>query len=310
MKSTFLFFIQENAESTREEVDRLKSLIISMGQLSRNSISLLREQLRLIKDDANCDKNNFATEFQKIESIWTEIKELHECNERELINRLTVDHELELTDVRKLLTIKTDEVADLEAENSKLLEKLANSELDAETSKSRSSDQIDILKARIAELDEHVKNNEIDKTKAVNEMKDRLTREHKTEIESLRCRYKLMKNVDRTPSDTSLEKIDRPDQLGALQASSPTSSQSLYRRILDEKERQLDTANTQIDLLTKENTKFKNMIQSLTDGESQDNQANLTEQIDLLQKEKQKLRQKLNLERERSRRTEISTSKT
>lgn len=150
-------------------------------------------------------------------------------------------------------------------------------------------------------------NHEIEKTKAVNELKDRLIREHKTEIESLRCRYKLMKNVDRTPSDTSLEKIDRPE-IATLQASSPTSSsQSLYRRILDEKERQLDTANQHVELLSQENTKFKQMIQSLTDGEQQESLVQLKDQVETLQKEKEKLKQRLNMGR--SRRMEASVDK-
>lgn len=170
-----------------------------------------------------------------------------------------------------------------------------------------SSDEIDALKNRIAVLEQQVNSHEIEKTKAVNEMKDRLIREHKTEIESLRCRYKLMKNVDRTPSDTSLEKIDRPDLI-TLQASSPTSSSpSLYKRILDEKERQIETLNQQLEIFTAENTKFKQMIQSLTDDEQQESLIQLKDQIDLLQKEKVKLRQKLNMER--SRRMESSIDK-
>lgn len=264
-----------------------------MAQLSRNSIELLREQLRVMKDDVNCDKKDFVSEFKKIETTWSQLKEQNATNEREIINRLTVDHELELTDVRKLLTIKTDEVADLKIENSKLLEKLANSELETEKTKTRSSSEIDGLRARIAQLEEQMNNHETEKIKAVNEIKDRLIREHKTEIESLRCRYKLMKNVDRTPSDTSLERIERPD----LQASSPTSSQSLYRRILDEKERQLDAANSQVEMLSKENDGLKRTIQNLTEGEPQESVDQMKMQIDNLQKDKQKLRQKLQYER-------------
>lgn len=264
-----------------------------MAQLSRNSIELLREQLRVVKDDVNCDKNDFAAEFKRIETTWSNLKEQNATNEREIINRLTVDHELELTDVRKLLTIKTDEVAELKIDNSKLLEKLANSELETETTKTRSSSEIDALKARIAQLEEQMNNHETEKIKAVNDLKDRLIREHKTEIESLRCRYKLMKNVDRTPSDTSLERIERPD----LQASSPTSSQSLYRRILDEKERQLDAANSQVDLLSKENDILKRTIQNLTEGEQLESVDQMKLQIEALQKDKHKLRQKLHYER-------------
>lgn len=285
--------MQDNAGTAQLEIERLKSLLIQMAQLSHHSIELLREQLRVVKDGVNCDKKDFAAEFKKIETIWSDLKEQNETNEREIINRLTVDHELELTDVRKLLTMKTDEVAEMKIENSKLLEKLANSELETETSKARSSSEIDALKARIAQLEDQMKNHETEKTKAVNEIKDRLIREHKTEIESLRCRYKLMKNVDRTPSDTSLERIERPD----LQASSPTSSQSLYRRILDEKERQLDASNSQVDLLSKENDVLKRTIQNLTEGEQPESVDQMKIQIDALQKDKLKLRQKLHYER-------------
>lgn len=272
-----------------------------MGQLAGNSISLLREQLRVIKENADCDK---TIELQKVEEAWIEFKGIAERNERELIHRLTVDHELELTDVRKLLSVKTNEVDDLKAENSKLLRRLADSKLDAETSKTRSSDEIDLLKDRIGALEAAVKSNESDRTKAVNETRDRLIREHKTELESLRCRYKLMKNVDRMPTDASLEKVERPE-LAQLQDGSPSSSPGLYRRILEEKERLLDTANTQVDALTKENDRLKQMVQSLSDGDSHD--AHLKEQVESLQKEKLKLRQKLTYER--SRRTEASASK-
>lgn len=287
--------MQENAGTAQLEIERLKSLLVAMAQLSRDSIELLREQLRGVKDNVNCDKKDLAAEFQRIDTMWTNLKEQNATNEREIINRLTVDHELELSDVRKLLDIKGDEVAELKIENSKLLEKLANSELETETSKTRSSSEIDGLKARIAQLEEQLNNHDTEKTKAVNEIKDRLIREHKTEIESLRCRYKLMKNVDRTPSDTSLERIERPD----LQASSPTSSQSLYRRILDEKERQLDAANSQLDVFSKENDALKRTIQNLTEGDQLESMDQMKVQIDALQKEKLKLRQKLHHERSR-----------
>ncbi|XP_031622941.1 RB1-inducible coiled-coil protein 1 isoform X2 [Contarinia nasturtii] len=287
---------EDNAGTAQIEIERLKTLLVAMAQISRNSIELLRKQLVELRDGVNCDKNDVAVEFKKIETMWSNLKEGTETNEREIINRLTVDHELELTDVRKLLTMKTDEVVDLKAENSKLLEKLANSELETETSKTRSSNEIDALKARIAQLEDRVKGHETEKTKAVNEIKDRLIREHKTEIESLRCRYKLMKNVDRTPSDTSLERVERPE----LQACSPTSSQSLYRRILDEKERQLDAANSQVDVLSKQNDELKRTIQNLTEGETLESVDQMKIQIDTLQKEKYKLRQKLHYERSKN----------
>lgn len=298
------------------ENDRLKALLQSMSQLSLSSIALLRDQLRAIGDDVNCNRTNFSSEFEKIENAWTSLKQQQVNSEREVVNRLTVDHELELNDVRKCLTTKDDEIAALKCDNSKLLEKLANTKLESERVAKQKTDETDTLLARLEELQQKVAHFECDREKAVNELKDTLNREHKTELESLRCRYKLLKNMDRSPSDTSLEKIDRPELIefersggrSTLQASSPkspTSGQSLYRRILDEKERQIDDLNSQMQSMMTENAQLKDAVQTLTDYEQpRDTEAmdKLQEKIDALQKDKLRLKQKLNSER--SRRTE------
>ncbi|XP_043657285.1 RB1-inducible coiled-coil protein 1 [Drosophila teissieri] len=51
---------------------------------------------------------------------------------------------------------------------------------------------------------------EQDKQAAVAQAREELIHEHKTELESLRCRFKLMTSMERSPSDSSLEKIERP----------------------------------------------------------------------------------------------------
>lgn len=305
--------------TTRLEVERLKALIRSMSQFSSNSISLLREQLRSIKEDSRCDKVHFAAEFKKLEEAWVDLKHQNENNERELINRLTVDHELELSDVRKTLTAKDDEIAALKCDNNKLIERLANAELSKAENLKASSTEVETLKLRIAALEQQANEFEMDKEKAVNVMKEKLICEHKTEIESLRCRFKLIKTMERSPSDTSLEKIDRPELIDyersgvgsrstllASSPKSPTSGQSLFKRILDEKERQLDISNAQLQNLKIENAKLKDAIQSLTDYDQPESLNKLKEQVEALQKDKLKLKQKLNMER--SKRMELSTS--
>lgn len=289
-----------------------------MSQLSLNSIALLRDQLRNVGDDVNSNRANFASDFERIENTWSSLKQQQENSERELVNQLTVDHELELNDIRKGLTTKDDEIAALKCDNRKLLEKLANTKLESERIAKQTTDETDTLRARLEELQQRVANFENDKEKAVNELKDKLNREHKTEIESLRCRYKLMKNMDRSPSDTSLEKVDRPELIeyersggrSTLQASSPKSpstGQSLYRRILDEKEHQINDLDNQVQMLMKDNAQLKEAIQSLTDYEQPDQVTveQLQEKVDALQKDKVRLKQKLNSER--SRRTETAT---
>lgn len=285
-----------------------------MSHLSLNSISLLREQLRAIREDSHCDKAQLADNFKRIEDIWNRIKIETENNERELINRLTVDHELELNDMRKSMLAKDDELAEIKCDNNALQVKITAAEVQIQQAHTHADDEIRALKVRLAEMEKRNDESEIVKEKAVNMIKDKLIRDHKTEIESLRCRFKLMTTTDRSPSDTSLEKIDRPDVLEcermyqyqqrtnilASSPKSPGSGQSLYKRILDEKERQIDLLSNQIDVIRNENTKLKGIIQSITDNDqTENNVTKFKEQIEALQKDKEKLKQKLNVERSR-----------
>lgn len=287
-----------------------------MSQLSLNSISLLREQLRSIREDSHCDKVQLADNFKLIEDTWNRIKIETENNERELINRLTVDHELELNDMRKSMLAKDDELAVIICDKNALQTKLTAAEAQIQHVHTQTDDEMRTLKVRLADLEKQINESEIDKEKAVNMIKDKLIREHKTEIESLRCRFKLMTTTERSPSDTSLEKIDRPDVLEcerlqqqqyqqranilASSPKSPGSGQSLYKRILDEKERQIDFLSGQIDVIKVENTKLKGIIQSITDNDqTENNVTKFKEQIEALQKDKDKLKQKLNIERSR-----------
>lgn len=282
-----------------------------MSQLSLNSISLLREQLRSIKEDSLCDRMQLAEDFKHIEQTWNQFRTATENSERELINRLTVDHELELNDMRKVMLAKDDEIDVLKCDNKALQARIQSNETQAQEAHANAEEEIRALKARLGELDKQMNESEIDKDKAVNMIKDKLIREHKTEIESLRCRFKLMTTTERSPSDTSLEKIDRPDVLDcdrnrsiilASSPKSPGSGQGLLKRILDEKERQMDLLNNQIDVLRNENAKLKDSIQSLTDTDQNQTENafdKLKDQVDVLQKEKLRLRQKLSVERSR-----------
>ncbi|XP_030375795.1 RB1-inducible coiled-coil protein 1 [Scaptodrosophila lebanonensis] len=66
------------------------------------------------------------------------------------------------------------------------------------------------LEAQAEELRDQLKTAQLEKQAAVAEAREELIHEHKTEIESLRCRFKLMTSMERSPSDTSLEKLERP----------------------------------------------------------------------------------------------------
>ncbi|KAH8381749.1 hypothetical protein KR093_011651 [Drosophila rubida] len=63
---------------------------------------------------------------------------------------------------------------------------------------------------QLQQLREQLTTAEQEKVAAVAQAREQLIHEHKTELESLRCRFKLMTSMERSPSDSSLEKLERP----------------------------------------------------------------------------------------------------
>lgn len=290
-------------------MERLRGLLHAMHDVCRNAVGLLRDQLENIKKDSDSGKQSLEHQFEKIAESWDKIKDETQNREREAINRLTVDHELELNDIKKYLNTKIEEIDALTSEKLQLAEMHKSLVAEHQQHKEQVKQTLDDMANRIADMESQATQMLADKQKAVNEIRDKLNREHKTEIESLRCRFKLMTNMDRSPSDTSLEKIERPDAIeihgsipkfsfGASSPRSPTSGQDMFKRILDEKERQLDTMRERLDVVLRENLRYKGTIQNLADSDDTGKQISMMRvQMDAMQLERQKLENELSAER-------------
>lgn len=177
--------------------------------------------------------------------------------------------------------------------------------------------------------------------------------DYKAEIESLRSRFRLvaLTNMDRSPSESSLEKIERTDvieitnhnaivmqtkenaevekeeavrqavakcedewkqklesELGALKAKSDTTSiNEATRRLLCEKDRQLELAREREQVLARECSKYRDTIQQLTDPETNDYDELVKTQFASLENEKAILRQEIqDLKKELEKKSEES----
>ncbi len=295
--------------STRLEVERLRGLLHTMHNVCRNAVGLLREQLENIKKDSDSGKQSVEHQFEKIAETWDKIKDETRNQEREAINRLTVDHELELNDIKKYLNTKIEEIDALTIDKKRLDEMHKRLVAEHEKDKEEMKRSLSEMSNRIVELEAQAAQALADKQKAVNEIRDKLNREHKTEIESLRCRFKMMTSMDRSPSETSLEKIERHDAIeihgsipkfsfGTCSPKSPTSSQGMFKRILDENESQLDKMRESIRVLTRENQQYKGTIQNMADSDETGKQVSLLRgQLDAMLLEKLKLESDLSTER-------------
>lgn len=332
---------EENLGTTRLEVEKLKTILRTVYQLSQSSISFLREQLTAARTESASNRAEFHCKLEAINRAWADIQKEARNRERETIQQLTVDHELEMNDLRKSIHQKDDEMQSLRSDNSMIKASHIETVSKYESEKRELNVTVEEMKEVVKKLEQQLADVEVDRKKAIQEAVEQLEHKHKTEIESLRCRYKLMTSMDRSPSDTSLEKIEKPDMIDiasheqllaqaredfnrekeraiktaiederqrwesstvtikpqqrsmASSPGTPMGSHDIYKRILEEKERQLDELRDKESVLIRENQRYKETIQSLTDPELASNQLNMKDQLEALEREKQQLSREL-----------------
>lgn len=331
----------ETYESTQNEITRLKQLLRRMQEISLDKINLLREQLQLIQQDLASNKETVNEDIGTVVTTFTVMEQEIKNRERELVQRLTVDHELEMNDIRMNVSNKDDELQTLRSEKIDMVAQ-------HESEKCLLRDTSEKLTEEVAELKKRLEQIEEEKQRELNEMKERLTREHKNEIELMRSRIKMMTSVDRSPSDTSLEKIERPDMIDmvnheiivaqikedlmkekeaavmiaveqerarlessrTLLAESPRSSNpDFLRRMVEDRDKQLEALRERETMLIKENLKYRDTIQSLADSDiTGSNVSILQDKLAQLQQEKEALEHELAREKTRSRSSTTSSS--
>ncbi|KAH8295084.1 hypothetical protein KR018_007061 [Drosophila ironensis] len=122
-----------------------------------------------------------------------------------------------LKEARSNLTVFRSDAAnyqdELQSELQLLQDKWNVLRMQCEEREQRAQEQLDEMRMKL-ELAEQ------EKQTAVAQAREQLIHEHKTELESLRCRFKLMTSMERSPSDTSLEKIERPTSSASVVSAS------------------------------------------------------------------------------------------
>ncbi|XP_031785297.1 RB1-inducible coiled-coil protein 1 isoform X2 [Nasonia vitripennis] len=247
--------LQESLGSTREEVERLRAFINNMKAVATDSLLTLRRELTALKEQALVDR---AGSTKILEKIGEAVK-LHTCALREREQELTVDHELELSDLKKMLQARDEEVQSLntslmekeielaeqhrlvvtmrqksEAEQQEmkklqsmyrqLKETLEQTQIDKENAVKETNEarvleagslrgSLEQCQERVHELEEKLAAAELEHQKTIKEETEKLQLDYKTQLDTIRSRFKLMtaSAMERSPSDSSLEKIERVD---------------------------------------------------------------------------------------------------
>lgn len=257
------YLFQENLGNTREEVERLRSILKTMKAVVRDELTSVRNELAILRDQSNDGKSGLTEITERVRvalSLYSQ-----ECDSRlqEREQELTLEHEFEMTDIKKLMQTHEEEICTLKrnvleketelVEHERLVttmrQKLEDEQMEKRNLQSRLHQQLEeysrILEQarldkeeavkktnderfleitsltnsltqcqkRIQELEENLATAHSDQERMVKEATDKFQMEYKTELETIRSRFKLMaaSTMERSPSDSSLEKIEVSD---------------------------------------------------------------------------------------------------
>ncbi|XP_034952727.1 RB1-inducible coiled-coil protein 1 [Chelonus insularis] len=359
--------LEENLGNTRNEVERLRNIIRALKVAMNEAVSAFRQELSLLRERVNDDKGSIINMSERI----CQVTVLHsqECERilREREQELTVDHELELADAKKLIRSKDDEILNLkqtilekdsEGEQERMMstrlmrqkwendqEELRNMQTKFQSELEKALDQARIdkenavkqardaglaeinalnntleqYKVNIQELEETLATTRAEQQKLVKEATDKLQMEFKTELETIRSRFKLMAAssvMERSPSDSSLEKIERPDviELASHEAilaqtkknMEAEKAEAIRKAIEKETEKfemklqyglslatkqmdaQLESQRLRESSLVEECRQYQDMIRRVTDDECRTRQQ-LSEKLEKVEEEKRRL---------------------
>lgn len=305
------------------EVEKLRNIIKILHQTTKDSILSMKQQIELIKCDATSMKQDQQQMINELLKSYEDLKRETSNHERELEQRLTVDHELEMNDLKKILLEKDDEIHSFNLEIDELKRTISFKDKSILDVNEQCRQKVEELDKQIQQMKEKIDETIHEKDLKMKETCEKLKSDHKNEIESLRCKFKLMTSMERSPSDTSLERIERPDmiditthetmmkelkekhdeemkivvknviekerekimaastgRLSVMASSSspgksPKDSSDIFRRILDEKDKQLEQMREREQIHVRESMKLKETIQSLTDIELNESQVSL-----------------------------------
>nr|CAD7399452.1 unnamed protein product [Timema cristinae] len=304
--------ISENLGSTRNEVERVQNLLVAAGRVMREAVANLRDDLALLRSKTALERDEVLRLCRDLAAGLAgkqqEIVAGQVLRERELIQRLTVDHELEMVnlkqdtkvdidakdekikELKQCIEKKEQELATLRADMERRLEEEVRER--REVARSFES-QLYECRTLCGELQQQLDAADKEKVRELKDQCDKLTQDYKAEVESLRSRFRMA--LDCSPSDSSLEKIERSNLCAEKEAAVKTAIEQerarwqatleqkikivktradaekqvwfneAMRRVVGEKDRQLDAARAREVSLIEECHRHQETIRRLTD---------------------------------------------
>ncbi|XP_066593952.1 RB1-inducible coiled-coil protein 1 isoform X2 [Prorops nasuta] len=238
--------MEENLSSAREEVERLQSILKTMKTVVYEALISLREELAVLKDRSNEDRSGLSEIIERVgQALSLYSNECDRClQEKE--HELSVDHQREMKDMKTLLLNRENEMnamkRSLDEKDVKLseyeltitslgyrldntvseMEELEQQMRDVHKQNQKLSEEVRGLSSKLISsknkidfLEDNVAEYQRNHNKLVMEAADkmameataRLQQEYKTELETLRRKFKLMtaSTLEKSPGDFPFE---------------------------------------------------------------------------------------------------------
>ncbi|XP_015174450.1 PREDICTED: RB1-inducible coiled-coil protein 1 isoform X2 [Polistes dominula] len=252
--------LEESLGNAREEVERLRSILRSMKVVVNEALTSVREELTVLRNRSDFENSGITELTERIRQALTLYSNEYDHRLQEREQELTVSHELEMSDIKKIMHTQDEEIRIVKeklfeketevAEQQHLIstmrqkmdteqtdlrnlqsryhqqmdETLEQARIDKETAVEKVNDEkyvkiasltnsLNQCQKRIKELEDSLSSARVEQHRMVKEATEKLELEYKKELDSIRTRLKSTagNTMERSPSDSSLEKIERPD---------------------------------------------------------------------------------------------------
>ncbi|XP_068620950.1 RB1-inducible coiled-coil protein 1 isoform X2 [Battus philenor] len=196
---------EDNMDTHRTNMEKLQDFLYKICTLCKANILYIKEELVKLKLEIDEQKKYMSGKYLEVFEAWEKSNEEAATRFREQTQRLTVDHELELSDMKACLTDKDEIIKYLTKEKEELKVQHELYKERSETERQNLTDLLEKTSERLKEVEKKLEESEAQKQK--------MHLDFKAEVESMRSRFRLvaLTNMDRSPSESSLEKIERTD---------------------------------------------------------------------------------------------------
>lgn len=169
-------------------IEKCQQFILKLFDLCKVHIVYLMEELVRLKNEINEQKVYVNSQCLAILDEWRRNSDDTAIKFREQTQRLTVDHELELSDMKAALNEKDDVISSLKIETEHIrLEH--QKEIDRFNEEHQSTKHLlEKTREEIGSFEKKLEEVEVNKQKEIKSLQEKMHQDYKTEIESLRSR--------------------------------------------------------------------------------------------------------------------------